>query len=266
MVASSGSSDAQNKLWSPIAEDRSRWIGRHLGPMWGAMLDATRVTRGTTLLDAGCGSGEAAAMAVARGASVCGLDASEAMIAVAREAVPGATFVQGDLEALPYSNGQFDAAIASNSVHFAERPAQAVRELARVLRPGGRVAITSMGERADLDARRVVFEPTFALLSGPPPANPFALSDPGVLEALVAGAGLRVVTNMKVHGELHLASFDEAWALWRSIGPIAATANQVGPDRVRDAIRDAAVAAGVLRPAGNVVLRDWFHVVVGEVS
>jgi SAM-dependent methyltransferase len=266
MDASTGSRDQQDKLWSPTAAARSQWVTRHFGPVWEAMLDAARVRNGVRFLDAGCGSGEAAAVAAARGATVFGLDASEAMIALAKQAVPTGTFVQGDLEAMPYPDRHFAGAIACNSVHFAANHVRAVREIARVLEPGGRVAICSMGEYADLHSRRVVFSPTFALLDGPPPANPFALSDPGALEHVVEQAGLRVATNLKILGGINIPSFDDAWGVWRTVGPIAATAQRVGEDRVREAVHAAAVANGVITSSGEIVMRDWFHVVVAEAA
>jgi SAM-dependent methyltransferase len=229
------------------------------------MLDAVWAREGVKLLDAGCGSGEAAAMAVGRGAHVTGLDAAAQMIELARQNASGVEFTVGDLESMPYANGQFDAVIASNSVHFCNNHARAVGEIARVTRKGGRIAICSMGEYKDMDIRKVMFSPAFALLSGPPPANPFALSNPGALEDVVTGAGLRIVMNLKVGSVLRAGSFGEAWTMFRSVGPIAHTIKQVGEDAVRNAVHDAAVKWGVLKDNGEIMVRDWHHVVVAVV-
>ena len=235
-------------------------------PLWAAMLDAVRLRPGMRLLDAGCGSGESAALALAREAEVWGLDCSEEMLAVARRTAPRATLAHGDLETLPYPDSFFDAITACNSVHFAADPLRAMRELARVARPGSRIAITSTGTREELQVRSVIFEPAFALLDGAPPANPFLLSEPGVLEQLMADAGLATAPNLKVLTEWSFASFDEAWAAWRTIGPIAAVIKTVGEEAVRAAVEEAANRIA-RRPDGEesaYVLRNWWHVVAAE--
>ena len=99
--------------------------------------------RGARVLDAGCGTGRlAAALADSGLARVWGVDASPEMLAVARAKTQHAGFKQGRLEALPFKDGWFDAAVAWLVVHLVDRPA-AFRELRRVLRPGGRVAVVT---------------------------------------------------------------------------------------------------------------------------
>jgi SAM-dependent methyltransferase len=259
-----GSSEAQAAVWNATAAGRARWIGQALVPLWQTMLDVVRLPPGARLLDAGCGSGEALALALARSARVWGLDCSETMLAAAREAAPGATLVRGDLEALPFPDRAFDAITACNSVHFAADPRGALRELARVARPGARIAITSMGSRDDLHVRRVIFEPAFAQIAGPPPVNPFIFSEPGALEGLLASAGLSIATTIKVLSEWTFADFDEAWAAWRCVGPVNEVMKQVGEARVRAAVHEA--AERLAREGGAYVLRDWWRVVIATAA
>jgi ubiquinone/menaquinone biosynthesis C-methylase UbiE len=228
------------------------------------MHDVVRLRPGTRLLDAGCGSGEAMALALSRGAEVCGIDCSDSMLAVARETAPRAALTHGDLEALPYPDGSFHAITACNAVHFAANPLKALRELGRVARPGARIAITSMGTKEDLAVRRVVFEPAFAVNDGPPPSNPLILSDSGTLERLIADAGLTIATTIKVLSEWTFASFDEAWAAWRSIGPINAIIKRVGEDPVRAAVKQS--ADKLVREGSAYVLHDWWRIVVAETA
>jgi SAM-dependent methyltransferase len=99
--------------------------------------------RGARVLDAGCGTGRlAAALADSGLARVWGVDASPEMLAVARAKTRSAGFKEGRLEALPFKDGWFDAAVAWLVVHLVERQA-AFRELRRVLRAGGRLAVVS---------------------------------------------------------------------------------------------------------------------------
>ncbi|MEW6271199.1 MAG: class I SAM-dependent methyltransferase [Thermodesulfobacteriota bacterium] len=127
-------------------------------PLHGAVLDAARVTPGTRLLDAGCGAGLLALLASLRGACVSALDASAALLAVARERLPAADVREGDLEALPFADASFDAVTAVNSIFYASEMSAAVRELGRVARPGGRLVVTAWGppERCEPPRGRAV--------------------------------------------------------------------------------------------------------------
>lgn len=99
--------------------------------------------RGEKVLDAGCGTGRfAAALAESGLARVWGVDSSPEMLAIARAKTQRAGFKQGRLEALPFKDGWFDAAVAWLVVHLVDRPT-AFRELRRVLRPGGRLAVVT---------------------------------------------------------------------------------------------------------------------------
>lgn len=79
----------------------------------------------------------AAALSASLGATVAGLDASEALLEIARERTPGGDFRRGDLEALPFEDDSFDLVTGFNSFQYAGNAAQALREAGRVTRPGG---------------------------------------------------------------------------------------------------------------------------------
>ncbi|MFC6660963.1 class I SAM-dependent methyltransferase [Deinococcus multiflagellatus] len=74
-----------------------------------------------------------------------GTDLSAGMLAVARAELPGATFVQADAARLPFPDAQFDAVICAAGLFFMPDMAHTVREWARVLRPGGRLVVSSFG-------------------------------------------------------------------------------------------------------------------------
>lgn len=95
-------------------------------------------------LDVGCGSGAAVRRAAAVAQRAVGVDLSPGMITRARELAcdaPDAEFVEGDAEALPFADAEFTAVLCTTSFHHYPDPAAAVREMARVLEPGGRLAI-----------------------------------------------------------------------------------------------------------------------------
>jgi SAM-dependent methyltransferase len=106
------------------------------------LLDAAGVGYRTAVLDVATGPGHIAAAAAGRGATVIGVDVAEGMLARARAAHPEVTFLHGDAEALPFDDGAFDAVIVGFLLLHLGRPERAVAEFERVLRPGGRVALT----------------------------------------------------------------------------------------------------------------------------
>ncbi|MEV0841569.1 class I SAM-dependent methyltransferase [Actinocatenispora sera] len=132
--------------------ERAQWRGgadtfaRTFAPLCAypadALLDAAGVTAGSRTLDVGTGTGTVAALALARGAVVTAVDADSGMAAAARSAAPGAAVRVGALPALPFATGAFDAVVANFVLNHVGVPAAAVAELARLTRPGGRIAVT----------------------------------------------------------------------------------------------------------------------------
>ncbi|MDB5977279.1 MAG: class SAM-dependent methyltransferase [Nevskia sp.] len=104
------------------------------------------------LLDVGCGSGAVAIAAQRAGARVCGLESSIAQLEVARwrAATIGATidFRKGSAEALPFGGDYFDVVISELGQMFAPHPGVVVREMVRVLKPGGRIAFSAWPQEA----------------------------------------------------------------------------------------------------------------------
>ncbi len=93
------------------------------------------------VLDAACGTGDLALEAARAGARVTGLDFSPRMLERARRKAPAVEWVEGDLLALPFADGSFDAATVGFGVRNVADLERALRELARVLREGGRLGI-----------------------------------------------------------------------------------------------------------------------------
>ncbi|MCC9309517.1 methyltransferase domain-containing protein [Kitasatospora sp. RB6PN24] len=135
------------------AYERQAWAGRaeafaggfallcaHTVP---ALLDAARVTAGDRVLDVGTGTGSVAVAAVERGAVVTAVDAEPSMIELVRAAVPGPAAAEvAVLPELPFEDETFDAVTGNFVLNHVGQPLAAVAELRRVLRPGGRLALT----------------------------------------------------------------------------------------------------------------------------
>lgn len=95
------------------------------------------------ILDVGTGTGWAARRIAARGAIVTGIDLGAEVIDAAKALGSGIDFRVGDAEALPFPDNHFDAAISTFGVMFVRDPEAAAAELARVVRPGGRVSLAN---------------------------------------------------------------------------------------------------------------------------
>lgn len=201
-------------------------------PLYEATLDALEPLRDQRLLDAGCGSGLAVHLAADRGASVFGLDASAGLIEVARSRTPAADLRSGEIEELPYEEASFDVVTAFNSVQYAADRVVAMAELARVCRAGGKVAIGAWGDR-DRCETEVIFDRLREL--APPPLGtpaPLSLSDKGVIEGLLQGAGLKVNGGNEVPVSFAYRDHAQAWDAWLAVGPIQRVIAVAGSDAV----------------------------------
>lgn len=102
---------------------------------------------GTRLLDVGCGAGQLALIAARAGAQATGCDIATNWLEKARERAASEglaiTFEEGDAEALPYRDGEFDAVVSLVGAMFAPRPELVAAELTRVCRPGGTIAMAN---------------------------------------------------------------------------------------------------------------------------
>ena len=105
--------------------------------------------RNARVLDVGCGDGALVCAAASRGAVATGLDPDPAMLAAARMRAAGAhvqaTFVEGRIERIPFADASFDVVVAVTVLCFVADASGAVREMARVLRPGGRLVLGDLG-------------------------------------------------------------------------------------------------------------------------
>ena len=126
---------------APVYDPMNRLMTAGLDRRWRARTAAAAVSGGDRVLDACCGTGDLAIAAARRGGRVTGLDFSERMLARARQKAPELEWVRGDLLALPFVDASFDAATVGFGVRNVDDLPRALRELRRVLRSGGRLAI-----------------------------------------------------------------------------------------------------------------------------
>lgn len=221
-------------------------------PAWEAVLGALEVGAGTAVLDVACGSGELLALARDRGATVHGIDAAEAMITLARAAVPGADLRVGTLERLPWPDAAFDVVTGFNAFQFAPDVVAALAEAARVTRPGGRVAACNWGGAGPQDLVAVThalqaLAPDAALV----PRRP--VGEPGVLEELLGAAGLRPAAAGDVAVPYAPPDRETLERGMFAAGNLRHVALHLGAERAAAALAEA--AAPYRRADGSY----WFH-------
>lgn len=98
---------------------------------------------GLRLLDVGCGTGNQLAKLGEIGFEVAGIDGSPAMLSHAKNLNPGADIRQADVESIPFPDGTFDYALCIEVLRYLQDPAPCIREIGRVLKPGGICLITA---------------------------------------------------------------------------------------------------------------------------
>jgi SAM-dependent methyltransferase len=250
------------RLWGSRAEDWAETEERQR-PTYEEAIRRVAIRAGQRVLEVGCGSGVFLRLAADLGAEAHGLDASEALLELARERVPEADLRLGDLGQLPYENDTFDVVAGFNAFFFAVDMVAAIREAGRVAKPGAPVVIQVWGrhERSDLEAMKDVVRPFFP--PRPPDAPPEAdLSAPGILEGLATAAGLAPVETFDTTWAFEFADADE---LGRAMLAPAGIAELVGPESEESVRAQIVEALAPFRTAsGGYRLSNEFHFVIAR--
>ncbi len=124
---------------SPVYDPMNRLMTAGLDRRWRRLTVSAVVRPGDAVLDACCGTGDLALEAQRAGGRVTGLDFSERMLERARRKSGAVEWVRGDVLALPFPDGSFDAVTVGFGIRNVEDLQAGLAELARVLRPGGRI-------------------------------------------------------------------------------------------------------------------------------
>jgi SAM-dependent methyltransferase len=188
--------------------DHADWLERGVAGYQGPLLAAAAIEEAATVLDLGCGTGQLSRDAARRATagSVLGVDLSPAMLELARrrtasEGLANVSYERADAQLYPFPPQRFDLAVSRNGVMFFGDPVAAFRNIARALRPGGRlVALTWQPfERNEFMSAALTALSVGRDVPVPPSdaPGPLALSDPDRVRALLGAAGF---TDVRLDG------------------------------------------------------------------
>jgi SAM-dependent methyltransferase len=225
-------------------------------PLYAAVLDATAVGAGTSVLDVGCGAGVFARAAADRGARVTGIDTDPTAVRRAAAEVPGGAFTVGD--ALHPPPGPFDVVVAVQLLMHVRDPAAV---LAAMGMAGALVVATVWGDEEECDVR-VFGEALAPWLEPPSPSSPPPVTDPDQLRTLAGRAGLVVERVEEVVCPFDYADDDELLGPLFESGLGRSVARRAGPTAMRSAVLTRLTPYRTT--AGGYRLENLFRVLVAR--
>ncbi|MFN8469831.1 MAG: methyltransferase domain-containing protein [Caldilineaceae bacterium] len=215
-------------------------------------------------LDGGCGTGAVTEtiLSTASPATVTGVDSSGAYLGYARTLIqdPRAAFEHGDLQDLPFVDAAFDAALSGLVLNFVPDQPRAVRELARVVRPGGIVAVYLWDYAGEMQFMRYFWDAAAVLdPAAPDEGSRFPICRPEPLKTLFAEAGLQDVEVRAVDIPTVFHDFDDFWTPFLGGQGAAPRYAMALPEAARTALREHLRTALPTAADGSIPLlaRAW---------
>ena len=240
-----------HQMWGRVAlawERHAEQVEARVEALTDLMVEAVNPAPGDAVLELGCGGGGLGltlARHVAPGGRVLLSDVAPEMVAIAAARAGSLPRTNGkssvsarviDLEDIDLPDSSFDIVVCREGMMFALDPAQAAREIARVIRPGGRVAISVWGPRERNPWLGVLTDAIQEHTGTPVPPTgvpgPFSLSADGALANVLAAAGFQQIRIEEVDVPTHDASFEDYWQLRTALaGPLKGLIQALAPEQ-----------------------------------
>jgi ubiquinone/menaquinone biosynthesis C-methylase UbiE len=177
------------------------------------VIDAAKIQRGHRVVDVACGTGvlaQAVADRVGTTGLTVGVDINEGMLNIAREKAPEIEWHQAPAEALPLGDDTYDRVVCQFGLMYFDDQRAALREMMRVLRPGGNLAVV-VWDKLERSPAYYAEDQLFQRVLGEEFADesPYSLGDVQVLQQLLAGAGISDVKIQTHEGTARFSSIDD---------------------------------------------------------
>lgn len=232
------------------------------------VVDAAGIKPGQYVLDVACGTGvlaRTAAEYVGENRLVVGLDINAGMLAVARQKSPHINWRQGNAEDLPFDDNSFDAVISQFGLMFFEDRPAAIRQMIRVLRPGGHMSIAVWGLLEDTPGYAAMVNLLHCLF-GDDYADgirtPYTLGDTRLLEKILADAGVQEFEITTHPGTVRFPSLD-GWLYTDIKGWVLA--DMIDAEQFELLRREARSALGdFVTSDGRVMFRAPAHIITAS--
>lgn len=246
----------------------SAFVPALFGEWAGYLVAEAGLLPGRRVLDVACGTGIVARTAADRlgpHPTVVGLDLNDAMLTVAGRLRPDIEWQQGDAAQLPFADGSFDVVLCQSGLMFFPDVPQALREMARVVVPGGTVAV-QVWDRREAQPAYAPFIEVAARHAGPEAidllSTYFSRGDLGELSILLASAGLEVTATRTSETTLRFGSVDEFVMTEVNSTPLAERLSEQVLSRILEDSREALRSFGT--EDGRVEIPIRGHVVRTE--
>jgi SAM-dependent methyltransferase len=258
-----GSKKIQGDLWGRKAGDWSQIQEATNVEGFEWVLDQLDLEAGVTVLDIGCGSGSFCALASITGAGITGLDASAELLKMASQRAPGVTFLEGEMESLPFADNSFDVVCGFNSFQYAENIRNAFAEAKRVLKDDGTLVVMIWGNKEDCEAATYL-KAVGSCLPPPPPgaAGPFALSENDLLQTILKESGFELIRETDLPLVWDYPDQETAMRGLLAAGPAARAIEHSGYDEVHKKVGVA--VEPYIDGRGHVVYKNSFRIVLSE--
>jgi SAM-dependent methyltransferase len=256
--------DPSQEMWASRAAGYARDGAPKTQHYAALLVDLVAPGKGAQVLDIATGTGVVAIKAAERVGPTGRVIATDFVAewapyvaeTAAEAGVANVTFEVMSAEALALPDAAFDVVLCQFGLMFVPDKLQALREMRRVLKPGGTLGLTvwSVAERVGLFTVAGIIGAALPPPPGPQPASPLSLGEPGLIERLVTEAGFRHVTAQPFTLAFDIPSAESEWERWTGdlSNPMAARVLEL-PAHERDTLREQVLAALEAHRAGDVI-------------